>query len=344
MEKIRLAIIDDEPINLQVLSKLLMNEYNISVFKSGESFLSHMDKMQKPSLILLDIIMPGLDGYQTLRKIKEYPEYQEIPVIFITSLDSSLDEEKGFNVGAMDYIIKPFKPVVVKKRIRVQLELKEARDFLKEKNEWLEDEVTNRIKETIIVQDVTLGIVTQLVETRDLETGNHIYRTSRYMEILAKKLKTKQEYKSTLTSEYIELITKAAPLHDIGKIGIPDSILLKPGKLTPEEYEIMKTHVQKGADAISLAIKQTLEMHAKDKESSALALRFLDVAHEIILYHHERWDGLGYPGRLVGSKTPIPGRMMALADVFDALTTPRVYKAAWSFDEATKYIKEHAKT
>lgn len=339
MQKKEIVLVDDESINLTLLMNLLKNDFRIRAFRSGQAFLRGMENGTRPDLVLLDISMPDMDGYATLEAFRKNAENHEIPVIFITARDASTDEEMGFQLGAVDYITKPFAPSIVQERIRVHLELKDARDFLKTQNEWLEQEVRRRVRDIVIIQDATLSVVTQLVETRDSETGNHTFRTRSYMEILATHLSKDPKFAPLLDAESIELIVKASPLHDIGKIGIPDAILLKPGKLTPEEFETMKRHCEYGANAIKNAIETTKMMHAElAVKSGSKALRFLEVAQTIALSHHEKWDGNGYPYRLKGEEIPLAGRMMALADVFDALITPRVYKAPWTLTQAYDYI------
>jgi putative two-component system response regulator len=339
MPKKEIVLVDDESINLTLLMNLLKDDYRLRAFKSGEAFLRGMETGSRPDLVLLDSMMPAMDGYATLETFRKLPSNHDIPVIFITAKDQSTDEEMGFQLGAVDYITKPFAPSIVRERIRVHLELKDVRDFLKTQNEWLEAEVERRVRDIVVIQDATLSVVTQLVETRDSDTGNHTFRTRSYVEVLAKALAAKPELAPFLDEETVELIVKASPLHDIGKIGVPDAILLKPGKLTPEEFEIMKKHCEFGANAIKSAIESTKTMHPDTPmNAGSKTLRFLEVAQSIALNHHEKWDGTGYPNRLKGDDIPLPGRLMALADVFDALTSPRVYKAPWSLTQAHDYI------
>jgi putative two-component system response regulator len=212
----------------------------------------------RPDLILLDVMMPGMDGYEVLRRLRADAATRGIPVIFITAMDSAENEEQGLALGAVDYITKPFSPPVVLARVRTQLELKQARDRLSTQNEWLEREVERRMRENVLIQDLSVRALASLAEARDSETGNHILRTQAYVELLARHLADRDGYREALAGDRLALVVKAAPLHDIGKVGIPDAILLKPGRLTPEEFEIMKTHPQIGADAISRAMEQAL--------------------------------------------------------------------------------------
>ncbi|MEL7660821.1 HD-GYP domain-containing protein [Acetobacterium wieringae] len=341
MKKDEIAIVDDEPINLMILKKLLSPSFLIRAYKSGAELLDSVKKGIQPDLILMDIIMPGMDGYETLSELRKDPDNQGIPVIYITALDSLIDEEKGFYLGAVDYITKPFRPGIVLARVNAHLELKHARDRLKNQNEWLEAEVKRRMVENQLIQDTTLNVFAELVETRDNDTANHVMRTQNYVRIIAERLQKHKRFENHLNAEVIERIVKAAPLHDIGKIGIPDAILLKPGKLNNEEYEVMKNHCKIGGNAIRLAINKTLSGNqAENKMGEVTALSFLEEAEKIMNYHHERWDGKGYPEELYGDEIPLSARIMALADVFDALTTVRPYKKAWRVDAVVDYILE----
>jgi len=273
--------------------------------------------------------MPDIDGYEVCRRLKNDPVTTDIPVIFLTAKTEVEDEQKGFDVGCVDYITKPVSPPIVLARVQTHLLLKNARDFLKDENAFLEAEVARRTKEVQVVQDVTIMAMGSLAETRDNETGNHIRRTQHYIRVLAEKLRAHPEFAHFLDDSTIELLYKSAPLHDIGKVGIPDRILLKPGKLTPEEFEIMKMHAKLGRDAIAAAEKML------DTPSS-----FLRYAREIAHYHQEKWDGSGYPEGLAGALIPIPARLMAVADVYDALISKRVYKPAFSHERAIEIIRE----
>lgn len=259
--------------------------------------------------------------------------------MFITAMSGSENEELGLEMGAVDYITKPFLPAIVLARVRIQLELKQARDRLARQNEWLEREVARRMQENLLIQDLNIRALACLAEARDNETGQHITRTQAYVEILAKKLINNERFADALTHGRLAMVVKAAPLRDIGKVGIPDAILCKPGKLTTEEFEIMKTHALIGAQAISLAMNQVLA-NADDSmaEQAPGAFLFLNVASEIAQGHHEKWDGSGYPAGLSGDGIPVSARLMALADVFDALMCRRVYKPPIPLDEAVRII------
>ncbi len=322
-------IVDDTPENITMLGELLLPYYQVRIANSGPRALASAALDPRPDIILLDIMMPDMDGYEVLKQLRANPETQDIPVIFLTALDATENEAHGLALGAVDYIVKPVRSSIVLARINTQLELKDARDQLRDNNAWLESEVERRMQQNQMIQDVSMRALARLAEARDNETGNHILRTQSYVNVLAQELTKHNKYAETLTPRMIQTLTKAAPLHDIGKVGIPDYVLHKAGKHTPEEWEIMKTHAQIGADAIHGAIQEEKDMEGLD---------FLYVAMEIAGNHHEKWDGSGYPNGLSGETIPISARLMALADVFDALISRRVYKPAFSIENAKKII------
>ncbi len=326
-----ILIVDDTPDNLAVLGELLMPHYHVRIANSGVRALASALSTPQPDLILLDIMMPEMDGYDVLKQLKSDPQTQNIPVIFITALDQTEDEAYGIDLGAADYIAKPIKPAIVLARVRCQLDLKAARDVLANNNAWLDSEVKRRIKQNDMMRDVSMRALARLAEIRDDETGNHILRTQGYVKVLAQELALLPKYQAQLTPETIETYAKAAPLHDIGKVGIPDNILHKPGRLNPDEWDIMKTHAQLGADAIWGAIYGELDREGLD---------FLYIAMEIAGNHHEKWDGSGYPNGLIGDAIPLSARLMAVADVFDALISRRVYKPALPIATARDMIVE----
>ena len=325
----RVLIVDDTPGNLEVLGELLSPLYEIRVANGGERALAAAAVDPQPDLVLLDIMMPGMDGYEVLRRLKSDPKTTTIPVVFVTALDHDEDEARGLELGAADYVAKPIRPAIVLARVRSQLELKDSRDLLRGQNEWLDAEVRRRMRQNQMIQDVSLRALASLAEARDWETGNHVMRTQGYVAVLAQQMATLPRYRQTLTQERIDSYTKAAPLHDIGKVGIPDRVLGKPGKLDAAEWEIMKTHARVGADSIWRAI--ALE---PDHEG----IEFLRDAMDIACSHHERWDGTGYPDGAAGEAIPLSARLMALADVFDALISRRVYKAAFPVADAVATI------
>ncbi len=324
-----ILVVDDTPENLQLMSNLLCEHYKVQVAGSGEKALKLMAGGVLPDLVLLDILMPGMDGYEVCRRMQADARMQHVPVIFVTAQSDSENEEHGLNIGAVDYITKPISPAITLARIRTHLLLKRALDQLQNRNQTLEEEVRLRTSELSCIQDVTILLMTSLAETRDNETGNHIRRTQNYVKALALALKHHPRFWSYLSAEQIEVLYKSAPLHDIGKVGIPDSILLKPGRLEPAEFEIMKTHTTLGCDAI-VAAESLL-----DTPNS-----FLQCAREIALSHQEKWDGSGYPEGLKGDAIPISARLMAVADVYDALISRRVYKPPMPHEQALKIIAD----
>ena len=324
-----ILIVDDSPENLYCLNELLRPRYRILAANSGEECLRLASGNNRPDLILLDVMMPGMDGFTVFKKLRQTEETKRIPVVFLTAMIQAKDEEFGLDLGAEDYITKPIRPLVVMARVRMQLELQAARRWMENRNAGLEAEVKQRMAENDMIQRVSIRALAHLAEMRDPETGNHILRTQGYVRLLASKLQNHPRFRDILTPTYIELLSQSAPLHDIGKVGIPDHILLKPEKLTPEEWVIMKTHAKLGSDA--------LEMAERDLDKK---LPFLEIAKEISHYHHEKWDGSGYPEGLKENVIPISARLMAVADVFDALISARVYKPAMSPSQARDIIAE----
>jgi putative two-component system response regulator len=273
-------------------------------------------------------MMPEMDGYEVCRQLKADAATRDIPVIFLTAKTQEGDETKGFELGAVDYITKPIVPPILMARVHTHLALGDARKFLEKQNEILEEQGEERTRQLASLQDAIIISMASLAETRDNDTGHHIRRTQHYVRELALCLQNRDKYHKELTDENIETLYKTAPLHDIGKVGVPDRILLKPGRLTPEEFEEMKRHTTHGRDAIIAAEKS---MEAPES--------FLETARDIACSHHEKWDGSGYPAGLAGENIPLSARLMAIADVYDALITKRVYKDAMPHEEAVKIIE-----
>lgn len=321
-----ILVVDDAPENLAVLSQLLHQRYRVIAATSGEAGL-RLAREQLPDLIILDIMMPDLDGYSVLAALREDAKTINIPVIFVTAMAEAEAEEFGLDQGAADYLTKPVKPSVLLVRVRNQLELRRAREWMSQQNAKLELEVAKRMRENDLTQLASIRALAHLAEIRDPETGNHILRTQGYVQRLAEELSRVPRFAATLSPTYIGLLARSAPLHDIGKVGIPDQILLKPGRLDEGEMAVMRTHAALGSAAIEQAERDVLE-----------PLPFLAVAKEIARWHHERWDGNGYPDGLAGEAIPLSARLMAIADVFDALISPRVYKAPMSFAQAREII------
>ncbi len=322
-----ILVVEDTIENLSLISSLLEKLYRVKLANSGKKALKAITKDNLPDIILLDVMMPELNGYEVIVQLKSNPLTREIPVIFLTAMNSIEDEKRGLELGAADYITKPISPPILLARVKTQLENKAASDFLKDKNSYLEAEIAKRTIEIVAIQNVTIMVVASLAETRDLDTGNHIRRTQHYVKALAQKLKNHPKFATFLTEQMIDTLYRSAPLHDIGKVGIPDSILLKPGRLTPEEFEIMKTHTTLGRDAISHAEKQL-----------GMEVEFLIIAKEIAYHHQEKYDGSGYPTGISGENIPISARLMAVADVYDALVSRRVYKEPMTHEQAVSII------
>lgn len=326
-DKPSVLVVDDTPENLALIADLLKGDYRVKVCNSGEKAIKIADTPAPPDIILLDIMMPNMDGYEVCKELKSRPNTANIPIIFLTAMCESEDETKGLELGAVDYLIKPVNPTILRARVKNHLILKSHSDFLQDKTVFLEEEVQRRAKEVTMVQDVTIMTLASLAETRDSDTGNHIIRTQFYVKALAEKLRQTDKYRNKLSREYIDILYKSAPLHDIGKVGIPDRILLKPGRFESGEFDIMKSHPLLGKKAIEHAEKQL-----------GISADFLNIAKEIAYCHHEKWDGSGYPEGLKGEEIPLSARLMAIADVYDALICKRIYKDAMPQQEAIDII------
>jgi len=326
-----IMIVDDTEVNIIILVEALQEEYDLIVAINGKDAIDIL-KEQKPDLILLDIMMPEMDGYEVLGNLKKELELEYIPVILLSAISDSDSKTKGFSLGAVDYITKPFDIIEVKARVKTQIRLVEVHLALENQRIILEEMVKERTDLLERTNSAAIYCLAALAETRDPETGEHIKRTQKYTRELALELQNTDKYKETLTNEYIDLLYKSAPLHDIGKVGVADSILLKPGKLTEEEFKEMKNHTIYGEQSLKVGINELGEDS------------FLTLAKEIALTHHEKWDGSGYPMGLSKEEIPISGRIMALSDVYDALVSKRIYKGAFTHVEAKKIILEGRET
>ncbi len=307
-----ILVVDNAPENIDVLTEVLSPYYRTKVALNGERALKIAMGEHKPDLILLDVMMPGISGYDVCERLKRDPDTHGIPVIFVTSMNDIEDEHHGLELGAVDYITKPVSPPIVLARVRTHL-------ALYDQTRELERIVGERTAELESTRRQIIYHLGRAAEFKDNETGNHVIRMSHYARLTAHAL--------GLGAASVDLLFHAAPMHDLGKIGIPDHILLKPGKLDDAEWAIMRKHPAMGADILG-------------QDSNPL----LQAAYEVALTHHEKWDGSGYPGRLRGEAIPLFGRIVAVADVFDALTSQRPYKPAWTVEAALALIEEGAGT
>ena len=332
-----ILLIDDDPAALEALNECLRPHYQTRIATRGQKGLELARLQPQPDLILLDVELPDMKGYTVCSALKQDMLTAQIPVMFLSSHTDVFDITRGLQLGAVDYVTKPVAPPILLARVQTHLRLREASDWLRDQNAHLETLVSRRTRDlearTLELQhsqDLTIFALGSIAETRDNETGNHIYRTSAYVEVMARHLAVRASRRhETVAMRDWEMIWKSAPLHDIGKVGIPDNILLKPGKLTTEEFEVMKRHTVLGRDAIRAA-----EIRVKSEGS------FLRVASEIAYGHHERWDGTGYPQGIGGEDIPLSARLMALADVYDALVSKRVYKPPMPHAAAVEIIRE----
>jgi putative two-component system response regulator len=334
----RILVVDDSEMNRDILDELLHDDYELEFAGSGEECLDKLVQFG-PDLVLLDIMMPGIDGYETCRRIKESPLGPFTQVILVSGKATTAERVKGYEYGADSYVIKPFDHDELLAKVRVHFRLRDslaqlwrANAQIQQFNAHLEQLVRERTAEVTATRDIAVFALAKLAESRDPETGEHLERIRTYSRILAEQLSLAGPYVDQIDERFLNDIFRSSPLHDIGKVGIPDPILLKPGRLTPDEFEIMKRHSVIGADALRQATEQ------------GSCGSFLAMATDIARHHHERFDGTGYPDHLPGLEIPLSARIVALADVFDALTSPRVYKPAYAPDLARTIIERDCGT
>jgi putative two-component system response regulator len=333
-----LLLIDDDPLILEVLSYALSDRYRTRIGTNGKQALALAAMDPLPDLILLDVELPDSNGYEVCQRLKADPVTAAVPVIFLTGHREVDDVIRGLALGAVDYISKPVIPPILQARVQTHLRLREASDLLRDQNRTLEQLVTERTRalsarteDLARTQDLTIVALGSIAETRDNETGNHIHRTRAYMRMMCNHLEKREQYRHQVAPDDWTMIWKSAPLHDIGKVGIPDNILLKPGPLTSDEFAVMKRHTVLGRDALAAA---------EDRANAANS--FLRTATTIAYSHHERWNGSGYPEGLSGKDIPVAARLMAVADVYDALISKRAYKDAFSHETAVTIVREES--
>jgi putative two-component system response regulator len=324
-QKYSILVVDDDPTNLRLLLEILKNVYKVYPAPSGERALRFLQN-QIPDLILLDVEMPSMSGYEMIGHLKRDPRLRDIPVIFLTGLEGRDKEEQAFTLGAVDYILKPISSGVVNARVGVHLELETYKKHL----EGMVEQKTYQLQRA---QDSILEMLANITAFRDSDTGYHIKRTTLYTQLLVENIVKKSQARYPINRSYADHIIKSAKLHDIGKVAVPDSILLKPAKLTIAEFQLIKMHTTYGAQMIDDAITDL-----GDNSS------FLHVAREIVIAHHEWWNGTGYPSRLLGGAIPVSGRIMAVADVYDSLRSHRPYKVPMKHEDALAIMKKETGT
>lgn len=320
-------VVDDTPANLTLMASVLREHWRVQLANSGAKALE-LAQRQAPDLIVLDVMMPGMDGYETCRRLKADPQLREVPVLFLTAMTEAEDELQGFECGGADFIHKPFNPYTVLARVRTQLEAKAGRDALRSREQWLQAELESRLAQVHRLRDATLHVMISFAEFRDEDTGYHVKRTQEYVRILATRLNAMPDASRHLSPGQIEQVARSAPLHDLGKVAIPDHILLKPGRLTDSEMSVMRTHAERGWEMLSRAAQRMGDGGSE----------FLGFGMQIARSHHERWDGTGYPDGLAGEAIPLAARLMAVADVYDALISRRPYKEPMSHAQACEFI------
>lgn len=324
-QKPSLLIVDDDATNLKYGNEILKDDYKVYLAPSGKRALLFLES-KLPDLILLDVSMPDMNGYELIERIKQNPLWSNIPVIFLTAMEGREQEQEALELGAVDYIVKPISAGIVKARVALHIELEQYR-------KKLEDIVELRTSQLLHTQDVILDVLASVASARDSETGAHIKRTTHYVQLLCENMKQATHPFYHLEDEDVNHIVKSSKLHDIGKVAIPDKILLKPAQLSENEFEIIKQHTSHGVKILDNAMQELVEKPV-----------LLEVAREIIISHHEKWDGSGYPKGLKAERIPLCGRIMAIADVYDALISSRPYKPHYTHQDAVEIIAHQAGT
>jgi putative two-component system response regulator len=332
-------VVDDTPGNIAVLNGILKDKYRVRVANCGVRGLQAAVREPIPDLVLLDVMMPDMTGFEVLAAMRQHPALREVPVIFVTALDGTEDEARGLALGAADYVPKPIRPALVLARVAAQIELKRARERLAAQTRWLEAEVERRVLESERLRALTVRALAAAADDRAPETSHHILRTQAFVQQLCAALADDPALGPLLGPTRAARIVQAAPLHDIGNGALPDAILRKPGPLAPAERALMQTHTTLGASLLQSALRAELSALQGAGETA-----LVDTAAEIALSHHERWDGAGYPHGLVGDAIPLAGRVMAVADVYDALISRRPHKQPWSVAATEEAILSGAGT
>jgi putative two-component system response regulator len=324
---VKILIVDDSRTDRLIINNML-TEFLVLQAENGLEAMRIIDENLDIDLIILDLNMPIMNGFQVLETLRGDPKYEKMRVIILTNFDEIENEIRGLEMGAVDYIRKPVNMKSLRIRIDIHLKLKSIQKKIEQDNVLLDAMVAAKTKELVITRDITIHALVGLLEVRNFESFNHTMRTQLMMNRLCRHLQTKDQFRDIMTDYYVSMLTTTAPLHDIGKVGIPDQILLKPGKLTVEEFTIMKKHVDFGVIALQ-----------SELVPNEIVPDFIKTAIEIVQNHHERFDGLGYPRGIKGKDIPLPGRLMAIIDVFDALISRRVYKLAFGYEESLEIIK-----
>lgn len=323
----KILIVDDSRTDRFIISTML-SEFLVLQAENGKEALKIIDENLDLDLIILDLNMPVMSGFQLLEILRDTPKYEKMRVIILTNFDEIENEIRGLELGAVDYIRKPVNMKSLRIRIDIHLKLRGIQKKIEQDNAYLDAMVAAKTRELVVTRDITIHALVGLLEVRNFESFNHTMRTQLMMDRLCRHLQAKEEFRDILSNHYIQIITTTTPLHDIGKVGIPDHILLKPGKLTTEEFTIMKKHVDYGVIALQ-----------NELVANQIVPDFIVTAIDIVQNHHERFDGKGYPRGIAGKAIPLPGRLMAVIDVFDALISKRVYKEAFGYEESLQIIK-----